>query len=139
MNESTGSAPLLKKLGIVGDVVFTVVHPPPGFTAGLADTGAAIWQRNMIPPIDIVVAFFTDRADIRAEWSTLAAAAEPVGTIWVAWPKPNSGVPTDIAEVPLKAQLAKFGWDENKACGIDDTWTAMRFAMRKDTRPPWKR
>ena len=139
MSAAPAGTPLPKKLGIVGDVVFTVLHAPAGFTATLGDSGDAIWQRNMLPPIDVVVAFFTDRATLREEWPALADAAQPAGAIWVAWPRPNSGVATDITEVALKAQLFKAGWDDNKACNIDDTWMALRFAMREDKRPPWKR
>jgi len=93
----------------------------------------------MMPPIDVVLAFFTDRSALRDEWPALADAAQPAGFIWVAWPKPKSAMATDITEVSLRNQLAKAGWDDNKACTIDDTWMALRFAMRKDTRPPWKR
>lgn len=138
MSESPNT-PLPKKLGLVDDVVFTVLHAPPGFAATLGDVGDAIWQRNMMPPIDVVLAFFTERSAVREEWPALAEAAAPVGVIWVAWPKPKSGIATDIAEQPLKNQLGKYGWDDTKACNIDDTWMALRFSMRKDTRPPWKR
>lgn len=138
MSESPNT-PLPRKLGIEDDVVFTVVHAPRGFAATLGDIGDAIWQRNMMPPIDVVLAFFTERAAIRAEWAALADAAQPVGAIWVAWPKPKSALATDITEVALRNQLAKAGWDDNKACTIDDTWMALRFTMRKDTCPPWKR
>lgn len=135
----TLNTPLPKKLGIVGDVVFTVLHAPVGFATTLGDAGEAIWQRHMMPPIDVVLAFFTDRSALRDEWPALADAAQPAGFIWVAWPKPKSAMATDITEVSLRNQLAKAGWDDNKACTIDDTWMALRFAMRKDTRPPWKR
>ncbi len=139
MSTAPAGTPLPKKLGIVGDVVFTVLHAPAGFASTLGDSGEAIWQRTMLPPIDVVVGFYTDRGVLRDEWPALAEAAQPAGAIWVAWPRPNSGVATDIAEVALKNQLSKAGWDDNKACNIDDTWMALRFSMRKDTRPPWKR
>lgn len=138
MSESPNT-PLPRKLGIVDDVVFTVLHAPVGFAATLGDAGEAIWQRHMMPPIDVVLAFFTERSALRDEWPALADAAQPAGSVWVAWPKPKSAVATDITEVALKNQLAKAGWDDTKACTIDDTWMALRFSMRKDTRPPWKR
>ena len=32
----------------------------------LGDVGDAIWQRNMMPPIDVVLAFFTERSAVTA-------------------------------------------------------------------------
>jgi hypothetical protein len=139
MNARAHGVPLAKKLGLVGDVVFTVVHAPAGFAAMLGDVGDAIWQHNMIAPIDVVVGFYSERATLRDEWPALAEAAEPAGEVWVAWPKPAGGMAADITEDWLRAQLAKAGWADNKACTIDATWSALRFSMRKDTRPPWKR
>jgi hypothetical protein len=130
---------LVKKLGIVDDAVFTVIGAPRGFTELLGDYGEAIWQRNLMPTIDVVVAFFTERARMRAKWPELADAAAPLGGVWIAWPKATSGVPTDLNDNAVRADLLKTGWVDNKVCSIDDTWTALRFVMRKDERPPWKR
>ncbi|MBI4883419.1 MAG: DUF3052 domain-containing protein [Actinobacteria bacterium] len=138
MGEYSGT-PLAKKLGIVGDVVFTVVHPPAGFADTLGDYGEAVWQRNLMSPIDVVVAFFTERAKLRAEWSALTEAARPAGGVWVAWPKQASGVATDITEDVLRALLLPSGWVDNKVCAIDSTWSGLRFVLRKENRPPWKR
>ncbi len=139
MSAGYSGTPLPKKLGIVDDVVFTVLHAPPTFKAALGDIGDAIWQKNLMPPIDVVVAFYTERAKLREEWPTLTDAAAPVGAVWVAWPKKASGVATDITEDVLRSQLLKTGWVDNKVCAIDDVWSGLRFVMRKENRPPWKR
>ncbi|MEI8239562.1 MAG: DUF3052 domain-containing protein [Actinomycetota bacterium] len=130
---------LTKKLGIVDDAVFTVIGAPRGFAELLGDYGDAVWQRNLMPPIDVIVAFFTERATMRAKWPDLTEAASPAGGIWVAWPKASSAVATDLNDNAVRADLLKTGWVDNKVCAIDDTWTALRFVMRKDERPPWKR
>ena len=139
MSAGYSGTPLPKKLGIVDDVVFTVLHAPPGFKATLGDYGNAVWQRNLMPPIDVIVAFFTERVKLRDEWPTLTEAAQPAGGIWVAWPKKASGVATDIVEDALRATLLKTGWVDNKVCAIDDTWSGLRFELRAENRPPWKR
>ncbi len=128
--------PLPKKLGIVGDAVFTVLHAPADFAATLGDYGDAVWQHSLLAPIDVVIAFFTDRKALIAEWPKLAEAAQPLGAVWVAWPKKTSGVPSDITEDVLRAHLLPTGWVDNKVCAIDSTWSALRFVPRKDTRPP---
>jgi len=131
---------LPKKLGIVGDAVFTVRHAPADFAETLGDYGDGVWQRNLMAPIDVIVAFFTERKALLAEWPKLTEAAQPAGAVWVAWPKKSrdvtSGVSTDITEDVLRAHLLPTGWVDNKVCAIDNTWSALRFVMRKDNRPP---
>jgi hypothetical protein len=128
--------PLTKKFGIVGDAVFTVVNAPAGFADLLGDYGDAVWQRNLMPTIDVVVAFFTEKERLQAKWPTLTEAAMPDGGVWVCWPKKTSGVRTDITEDVLRAMLLRTGWVDNKVCAIDDTWSGLRFVQRKELRRP---
>jgi hypothetical protein len=139
MSFGTGNTPLNRKLGLHGDIVFTLVGAPRGFEQALGDVGEAVHQRNLMPTIDVVVSFFTERERMKAKWPQLADAAAPAGEVWVAWPKKNSGVNTDLTEDIVRADMMKAGWLDNKLASIDDTWSALRFVMRKDTRPPWKR
>lgn len=132
---SGAAVPLVRKLGLVGDAVFTVVGAPRGFEATLGDVGEAVWQRHLMPPLDVVLAFFTDRARLNAEWARLADAAAPAGAVWVAWPKSTSSVQTDLDEGALRAALQSTGWVDNKMCSIDDTWSAMRFVVDTKRRP----
>lgn len=128
--------PLAKKLGIGDDSVYVLQHEPPGFEALLGDVGDAVRQRNLMPPIDVIVAFFTERARLEAKWPQLAEAARPDGAVWIAWPKRTSGVATDITEDVLRAVLLRTGWVDNKVCAIDDTWSGLRFVQRKELRRP---
>jgi len=126
--------PLPKKLGIGDDSVFTVVGAPESFADTLGDCGEAVWQRSLMPPLDVVVAFFTERRALVAGWPKLTPAMTPEGGIWIAWPKRSSGVPTDITEDVLRTELLPTGWVDNKVCAIDDTWSGLRFVLRKELR-----
>ena len=53
----------------------------------------------------------------------------------MAWPKKSSGVATDITEDVLRAELLPTGWVDNKVCAIDETWSGLRFVLRKELRP----
>ena len=139
MSAGYSGTPLPKKLGIVDDAVFTVLHAPPSFKETLGDVGTAIWQRNLMLPVDVMVAFFTQRTRLRTEWLDLTEAAQPDGAVWVAWPKKTSGVASDITEDTLRADLLKTNWVDNKVCAIDDTWSALRFVLRKEHRHTRKR
>ena len=127
--------PLPKKLGITEGKRFAVRSAPTGFAATLGELPpGAEWKGQVRPGLDVVVAFFTERADLASKWATLTAAVAPNGTVWVAWPKRTSGVPTDITEDVLRDELLPSGWVDNKVCAIDDTWSGLRFALRRELR-----
>ena len=130
------ATPLPKKLGIVDDVVFSVRNAPVHFAELLGDVSPAVWQRSLMAPLDVVVAFHRLRATLVAEWPKLTAAVEPAGAVWVAWPKQASGVATDITEDVLRAELLPTGWVDNKVCAIDEVWSGLRFVQRKELRRP---
>ena len=128
-------SPLPRKLGIGEGTRFAVKSDPPDFAASLGPLPpTAEWLARVRPPLDLVVAFFTARAKLRAAWPSLTRSVEPVGTVWVAWPKRSSGVATDITEDTLREDLLPTGWVDNKVCAIDETWSGLRFALRRELR-----
>ena len=128
--------PLPKKLGLGEDVVFTVRHAPPGFAETLGDIGGAVWQKSLLAPLDVIITFSLARATLATEWPSLTSVVQPDGAIWVAWPKKTSGVATDITEDVLREELLPTGWVDNKVCAIDETWSGLRFVLRKELRRP---
>ncbi len=139
MSAGYSNTPLPKKLGITGDKVFTVRRAPDHFAELLTadgDLGDAVWQQSLMPPLDIVIAFCTQRVVLVADWPKLTAPLSPDGAVWIAWPKRTSGVDTDITEDVLRAVILPTGWVDNKVCAIDDTWSGLRFVKRKELRRP---
>ena len=127
--------PLPKKLGIKEGTRLAVVHAPDGFDATLGELPAEVEPSSRLTGgADVVVAFYTSRKALAAEWPKLTGAAAPNGTIWVAWPKKASKMPTDITEGVLRELLLPSGWVDNKVCAIDDTWSGLRFALRRELR-----
>lgn len=59
------------------------------------------------------------------------------GAIWVAWPKRSSGVETDLTEDTMRDLFLPTGMVDNKVCAIDETWSGLRFVVRKENRPDW--
>ncbi|HEV3310593.1 MAG TPA: DUF3052 domain-containing protein [Chloroflexota bacterium] len=78
---------------------------------------------------DVIVAFATTpAATITAllKKDRLSAA----GGLWIAWPKKTSTIPHDldfrtVQQLGLESELV-----DNKSCGIDDDWQALRFVRR---------
>jgi hypothetical protein len=127
--------PLTRKLGIKPDGTFATAHAPEGFadTIGELPPGAT-WHRRIAPGLDVVIAFFTWRAALVREWPKLTGAVAPNGTVWVAWPKRASKVATDINEDVVRQELLPTGWVDNKVCAIDEVWSGLRFALRRELR-----
>ena len=127
--------PLPKKLGIKEGTLFATVHEPDEFATTLGALPAEAERRaRLSPELDVVIAFYTSRAVLVKEWTRLTKAAAPNGTVWVAWPKKASKMPTDITEDALRELLLPTGWVDNKVCAIDDTWSGLRFALRRELR-----
>ena len=80
-----------------------------------------MWQRSLLAPLDVVIAFFTARAQLARLWPKVTDAADAGRRAsWVAWPKRRAGSPTDVTEDVLRAELLPTGWVDNKVCAIDD-------------------
>ena len=139
---STGysGTPLPKKLGIKEGTRLAVVHAPEGFDATLGELPAEAERLARLKPgLDVVIGFYTSRHTLAREWAKLTAAVAPAGTVWLAWPKKaspkkSSTVATDITEDVLRELLLPTGWVDNKVCAIDDTWSGLRFALRRELR-----
>jgi len=127
--------PLPKKLGIREGTVFATAHAPDDFEHTLGALPPEAERRSRLSPgLDVVIAFYTSRARLAEEWPKLTAAAAPNGTVWVAWPKKASKLPTDVTEDVVRELLLPTGWVDNKVCAIDDTWSGLRFALRRELR-----
>ena len=128
--------PLQQKLGIGEGTRMAAANAPAGFRDSLGELPLAVeWANRIRPPLDIVVAFNTSRSALVASWTMLTNAVAPDGAVWVAWPKKASGMATDITENALREDLLPSGWVDNKVCAIDETWSGLRFVLRRELRP----
>jgi hypothetical protein len=127
--------PLAKKLGIKEGMRVVAIGAPDGFTSTLEPLpGGVAWLGRARPPVDLVVAFFTRRADVTRRWASLTAAVGSSGVVWVAWPKKSSGVTTDLTENVFRELLLPTGWVDVKVCAIDETWSGLKFVLRTPLR-----
>lgn len=127
--------PLPKKLGIVDGTLFATKHAPDGFADALGELPPdAEWRRQVRRRLDVVVGFYVRRSTMVREWPKLTAAVEPDGAVWLSWPKKSSKVPTDITEDVLREEFLPTGWVDTKVCAIDETWSGLRFQLRRELR-----
>lgn len=138
-SKSKAAPTLARKLGITGEAVFTVVDGPPEITDLLSDVGDAVWQRSLLAPLDVVLAFFSDPVRLSATWPALADAAMPSGVVWAAWQKHDADLTESTVRSAVRSAQRHADWVGGQVVNVGDRWLALRFVMPEDTRPVWRR
>lgn len=130
--------PLPRKLGIKPGATLAIEDAPPGFDATLGELPDGVRHAESSESgVDVLVAFHLSRETLESSFPIQAHRIVPNGGYWIAWPKRSSGVPTDITEDVLREVLLPTGLVDNKVCAIDDTWSGLRFVVRKEHRAAW--
>jgi hypothetical protein len=119
--------PLDRKLGIKAGHRVLVEGGTLPIEVPLVDSG----------PADVIVFFTTARADLESAWARLTGWLPPDGSLWVAWPKKASKVPTDMTEDVVREVALPRRLVDNKVCAIDDVWSGLRLVVRKEHRADW--
>lgn len=124
--------PLARKLGIKQGMAVALVSAPAGFEIEGMPPGVRLVDAGALA--DLVLCFATEAATLDAAFREAIALIPPNGTIWTAWPKRASKVPTDITEDRLREMFLPTGFVDVKVCAIDDTWSGLKFVLRKELR-----
>jgi len=131
MAGSSGT-PLPKKLGISEGSSVALIAAPSDVLGDLP-AGVKV-KRQARGKADVVVAFFTERAEFERRIRPLSTMIFPGGGLWVAWPKRASGLPTTMGEHVVREIALPLGLVDNKVCAIDDTWSGLRVVWRLERR-----
>jgi hypothetical protein len=128
--------PLPQKLGIKPGAKLGLFNAPAGFakTLGALPDGVKTTTRAA-GAMDVAVLFTDKGAELVKRFGPLAKAIAPAGSLWVAWPKKSSGVKTDVDENVVRAIGLDSGLVDVKVCAIDDTWSGLKFVVRRKDRP----
>jgi hypothetical protein len=128
--------PLPKKLGIKEGARVALVGRPPDFELELLPDGVKLGAR-LGRSLDVIVFFTTRRVELARRFVRLAGALDAAGGLWVAWPKKASGVETDLDQAAVMEIGLASGLVDNKVCAMDDTWSGLRFVVRREDRSDW--
>ena len=129
--------PLPQKLGIKEGMTLGIVDAPDSFARTLGRLPNDVTVRHDFDRSQIFIVFGQFADELEESFHQAAAHLPPDGAIWVAWPKRSSGVETDITEDTLRDLFLPTGMVDNKVCAIDDTWSGLRFVVRKENRATW--
>jgi hypothetical protein len=138
MSAGYSGTPLPKKLGIKAGQRVAFLDAPPAFAQALGalPEGVAKPRTTLRAPLDLVVAFFTERRRLQQRLPRLIAALDPAGALWIAWPKRASRVETDLTEDVVRELGLAAGVVDVKVCAIDATWSGLKLVIRlRDRRP----
>jgi CheY-like chemotaxis protein len=120
--------PLPRKLGIKAGATLAVVGAPPGFESMLGELPAnAVVTHGARTSPALTLWFVRRRADLERRIVRLASLSDG---LWVAWPKQNSGMPTDLTQTVVREIGLAAGLVDFKICALDEKWSALRFTRR---------
>jgi hypothetical protein len=128
--------PLVKKLGIKPGATLGLIGAPEDFdaTLGQLPDGVAV-RRRLRGQLDVIVAFYMDRAALERRLPALRGALQPAGGLWIAWPKRASGIASDLSDNVVRELGLAAGLVDNKVCAIDEVWSGLRLVFRLRDRP----
>jgi hypothetical protein len=127
--------PLPKKLGFKAGMAAAILGAPDGFAATLGDLPDGVTVATRLGGHkDLVIVFLTERAELARRVDALKRAIAPDGTVWVAWPKKASKMPTDITEDVVRDVVLPTGLVDVKVAAIDAIWSGLKLVIRKELR-----
>jgi len=135
----SGGIPLAEKLGIKEGMTVGILNAPNYFDFDLGDLpdGVEVLRDSDEAPADIFL-IFADRSDeAQRGFERAVTYLPPNGAIWIVWPKKSSDRDFDLNEDVLHELFLPTGMVDNKVCAIDETWSGLRFVVRKENRPNW--
>lgn len=90
--------------------------------------------RRLGEGLDAVWIFAVERRELERRLRDAIERLPDDGTLWISWPKRSSGVSTDITENVLREVILPTGWVDIKVAAVDETWSGLRFALRRELR-----
>jgi CheY-like chemotaxis protein len=124
-------APLIKKLGIRANMTVALLDPPPDFEHSLPGLPEGVnWCSQVGAPCDLVIWFVRTYQEYVENLPRVQPGIGKAG-LWVVWPKKTSGVTSDLTQVNVRKTGLAAGLVDYKVSAIDETWTGLRFAVRK--------
>lgn len=119
--------PLARKLGAKPGLILGLVNAPDGFESLIP---GVLTQRNPRGKVPLTMWFVESLAEYKAALPKIAKRAAE-GGVWVVWPKRTKDRKPDINGNDVRPLALEYGLVDFKICAVDETWSAMRFAVKK--------
>ena len=132
--------PLWRELGIRHGMTVALFNAPPHLETlleGHPDGVRFVTSHPGTP--DMVICFAVERDHLADLFEAARRIIPASGAIWAAWPRPSSGIPTELGPYVVREMLHSEGLVDVEICAIDETWSALEFVVRKERRETWGR
>ena len=87
------------------------------------------------PGAGVLVFFTTSRGELERRFEGLKATLDPADGLWIAWPKKQAQIETDLDFDAVQSIGLAHGLVDNKSAAIDEHWQSLRFVYRLSDRP----
>ena len=124
--------PLPKKLGIRENGSVVLVNAPDRFERKLEPMPQGAQIIEDARAAKVAVLFAKSERELLPDFRPLAKSLPEKVAFWIAWPKKASGVVTDLTEDVVRGVGLDSGWVDYKVCAIDETWSGLCFARKKE-------
>jgi hypothetical protein len=121
---------LARKLGVTPGASVLLDGAPDDFSLGEVPEGVTVRRRPGAGPYDVILCFCPGLDRLAARWPVLHGRTTPAGSLWIAWPKRTSGVPTDLNENVVRDFALTHGRVDVKVCAVDDVWSGLKHVVR---------
>ena len=98
-------------------------------TLGTLPEGITV-KRQARGKADLTIWFVDSKKQLVDRLPKMVPRGEKAG-LWIAWPKKASGVRSDVTQNEVRREGLAAGLVDFKICSIDDTWSGLRFTLRK--------
>ncbi len=130
--DAYGGQALPKKLGIKSGMTIALVDSPPGFQKLLEPIPAGVqFKNNFTDGCEMAIWFVRSQSDLMHAVH-IASSLTTLKSLWFAWPKKASGLSTDLTQQVVRDAGLAHEWVDYKICSIDQTWSGLLFARRKN-------
>jgi hypothetical protein len=131
-NPGYSGRPQAAKLGLKPGLRVVLHDGPEGWA--LTDPPDGLDGPGPNGEADVIVAFFTEAAEIARQIDDLGRRIYPAGGLWVAWPRRAAGHRSDITDNVIREIVLPLGLVDVKVAAIDEDWSGLRMAWRTENR-----
>ncbi len=88
--------------------------------------------KTSLPPgakqrFDFILLFAAQARELENSWKKTVSALKEDATLWIAYPKKSSGIPSDLAGMSGWKVQEGSAWQPVTSISINETWTGIRF------------
>jgi len=134
INEITIS-PLAKKLQIKPGKQWLLFNAPANYLTLLEPLpeGASVSYEGK-GNFDGVQLFVKNSTELIESLKVVVPVLRPDSVFWVIYPKKSSGIESDLEMMSSWDELGKYGFGGVAAAAVNETWTALRFRPKEQTK-----